>query len=556
MMTGMRISQYEPNWYFKLTYPLFFFLIGAIPHYPLNMYLVVSSAIVTTLTLAVFMTRRLWSRGNPIRWLGLTISISSLADALIAIYGTDAIPSQNLINLVLRVMIGTGILFAQMERANVKKMNVEIALTYRERHDKLTGLPNRRALFSRLEALVAAEDKTPHTLILININRFRLFSQGGDYSIGDHVLLAVADKLNTIARADGQVSRLGGDEFAILIENETAVARISRDLRAINEAPIIAKGHEYYINVSMGLSTSVAYKNNPDSMLRAAQAAVIQAKKTPGTTLITAEPRYEESLSRTLEHEQSIRAAILNNEFILHYQPKVDAQTRELTSFEALARWDRPGSGFVSPMEFISVAERIAMITCLGTKLLELACRQMYMWRRDFGYCVPVAVNVSPYQLLDVNFVAVIRGLIADHDLPPEMLTLEITESAAINDLEKTGIQLHDLEAIGVKVAMDDFGTGFSSLGVLRELPLKVIKIDRALIDPLPEESAVAVVTAICQLAKALHMTVVAEGVETEEHAAAAQAAGCHELQGYLFSKPLPQEVAATWLRNKRLPTS
>ena len=144
-----------------------------------------------------------------------------------------------------------------------------------------------------------------------------------------------------------------------------------------------------------------------------------------------------------------------------------------------------------------------------------------------------------------------IRGLIADHELPPEMLTLEITESAAIQDLDKTREQLRDLELIGVKVAMDDFGTGFSSLGVLRELPLKTIKIDRALIDPLPEESAVAVVKAICQLAEALNMTVVAEGVETEAHARAAQEAGCQELQGYLFAKPLPHELAATWLENK-----
>lgn len=553
MTTGLRISKIVPNKWFSFIYILFFFLIGAIPPFPYNMNAVLATAVVTTQILAVFMTRRLWHRGNPVRWLGLTIAATSLADVSIAIFGSDAIPIQNQINLFLRSLIGSGMLFAQMERANMKKMDVEIALGYRETHDKLTGLPNRRELFDHLAALVAVEKKSQITLILVNINRFRLFSQGGDYSMGDHVLLAVASKLNSIARADGKVAKLGGDEFAILIEDETAVTRISRELRAINESPIIAKGHEYYINVSMGLSTSFAYKNDPDSMLRAAQAAVIQAKKTPGTTLITAEPRFEESLSRKLEHEQSIRNAILDNEFVLYYQPKVDATTRELISFEALARWNRAGSSFVSPIEFINVAERIAMINCLGGKLLELACRQMYLWRRDFGFCVPVAVNISPYQLMDANFVEIIRGLIADHELPPEMLTLEITESSAINDLEKTGEQLRDLDSIGVKVAMDDFGTGFSSLGVLRELPLNTIKIDRSLIEPLPEESAVAVVTAICQLAQALNMKVVAEGVESEAHAISAQMAGCHELQGYLFSKPLPSEIATTWLRNKQL---
>jgi len=203
----------------------------------------------------------------------------------------------------------------------------------------------------------------------------------------------------------------------------------------------------------------------------------------------------------------------------------------------------------VSPIEFIAVAEKTALISELGTMLLSVACQQIAAWTHEFGTCVPVAVNVSPIQLLNPNFVQLIAGMVAQHQIAPSMLTLEITESAAINDLEQTLIQIRQLQNIGIKIAMDDFGTGYSSLSMLRQLSLPILKIDRGLIDPLPSVDALAVVTSICQLAQALNMTVVAEGVETAEQSQAALQAGCHELQGYLFSKPMTHQDAGLWLK-------
>jgi EAL domain-containing protein (putative c-di-GMP-specific phosphodiesterase class I) len=240
--------------------------------------------------------------------------------------------------------------------------------------------------------------------------------------------------------------------------------------------------------------------------------------------------------------------AIENDEIYLAYQPKVDARTGRLTSFEALARWSRPDVGDVSPVDFIAAAERTGLINALGTALLRRACRQIANWNKEFGHCVPVAVNVSPLQMLDPRFPQLVARVLAESGAPSALLTLEITESSAVQNLAQTVTQVDQLRAMGVHVAMDDFGTGFSSLNMLRSLHLHAVKIDRGLIDPLPLPDAIAVVRAICQLAEALHLHVVAEGVETTEQADAARLAGCGELQGYLYAKPLRPEHAAQWM--------
>ena len=272
------------------------------------------------------------------------------------------------------------------------------------------------------------------------------------------------------------------------------------------------------------------------------------AKRTPGTSYRLAEKEFERGSSNALEQEQALRAAIDSTQIYLVYQPKVDAHTGQLTSFEALARWRRPDLGEVSPVDFIAAAERTGLISNLGKSLLRLACQQIAAWHAQFPDCVPVAVNVSPLQLLDPRFPHVVGQMLLDAGVKPHWLTLEITESSAVQNLAQTVTQVDQLRTMGVHVAMDDFGTGFSSLNMLRSLHLHAVKIDRGLIDPLPSADAIAVVRAICQLADALHLHVVAEGVETQEQADAARMAGCGELQGYLYSKPLLPAQAVQWL--------
>jgi EAL domain-containing protein (putative c-di-GMP-specific phosphodiesterase class I) len=284
-------------------------------------------------------------------------------------------------------------------------------------------------------------------------------------------------------------------------------------------------------------------------LLRAANAAMYQAKRTRGTSLAMAEQRFVQMSRDSLATEQALRKGIRNHEIYLDYQPKVDAVTGQLRGFEALARWRRPEVGQVSPMEFIAIAERTGLIVELGAALLEQACRQIAQWRATLGSCVPVAVNVSPVQLLNPGFPQLVQQVLASTGIPAECLTLEITESAAIDNLEDTTRQLAMLEELGIKVAMDDFGTGFSSLSMLRQLPLSIVKIDRGLIEPLPAPDAVAVVRAICQLAAALDLEVVAEGIETLEQAITARDAGCHVFQGYLYAKPLGVAEAGVWMQ-------
>ena len=426
------------------------------------------------------------------------------------------------------------------------------ALAHLALHDDLTGLPNRASMISSLRSRCTPDlIHSGFVLILINLDRFKLFNEAHGPSMGDNVLKAVGQGLREAIPKDHQVMRLAGDEFALISathgKGDTAVELVSAVQKLLSQ-PFQVAGQEIFVDASLGIALYPSSARDAESLLRAANAAMHVAKRTPGTSYRLAEKAFERGSSNALEQEQSLRVAIENEEIYLAYQPKVNAGTGRLTSFEALARWSHPELGDISPVDFIAAAERTGLITTLGTALLRRACRQIAAWSKEFGACVPVAVNVSPLQLLDPRFPLLVAKVLEESGVAPELLTLEITESSAVQNLAQTVTQVDQLRAMGVQVAMDDFGTGFSSLNMLRSLHLHAVKIDRGLIDPLPSPDAVAVVRAICQLADALHLHVVAEGVETTAQADAARLAGCGELQGYLFAKPLPPEQAAQWM--------
>jgi diguanylate cyclase (GGDEF)-like protein len=427
------------------------------------------------------------------------------------------------------------------------------ALVHQATHDKLTGLPNRTVLMQRLkEYCYLADGSLQCTLVVVNIDRFKLFNQSQGQLAGDQVLKAFAAAVKQALGARAELMRLGGDEFAIVDPDASNARDIAGRLLSACEQALKVGGSEYYIDASMGMAVFPDHAGNADGLLRAANAAMYQAKRTPGTSLAMAEQRFELMSSKALENEQALRKGIKNQEIYLDYQPKIDAVSGRLLGFEALARWMRPDVGMVSPVEFIAIAERTGLIGELGAMLLERACRQIAAWHAELGHCVPVAVNVSPVQLLNRGFLQLVERTLQETGIPPHCLTLEITESAAIDNLDDTQQQLQHLSGLGIDVAMDDFGTGFSSLSMLRKLPLSTLKIDRGLIDPLPAPDAVAVVTAICQLAAALNLQVVAEGIETLEQAIAARDAGCHELQGFFYARPLTVADAGDWMRRER----
>jgi diguanylate cyclase (GGDEF)-like protein len=420
-------------------------------------------------------------------------------------------------------------------------------------HDELTGLPNRNALLTRLRELCAIEPEQPFALLLLDVDRFKLFNEAHGPSVGDEVLRALAEGLVQSMAHIAEVMRLGEDEFALLapaMNAEQAARDLQSGVRQLLTHALVLPRHRFFLDVSMGIALHPATAQSPEALLRSANAAMHEAKRTPGTSVQYAEERFERGSGATLDAEQAMRAGMNSGEFRLVYQPKVDARTTALVGFEALVRWDRPGIGRIGPHEFIPAAERTGLIGPLGNMILALACRQIADWRDAHGETVPVAVNVSPLQLLDPGFPELVVQTLRQFNVAPELLTLEITETAAVTHMEQAREQISQMRAHGIEVALDDFGTGFSSLNMLRSLPLSTVKIDRSLIEPMPAPDATAVVRAICDLAGALHLVVVAEGVETPEQAAAAIAAGCTVLQGYLYARPLEPADAAAWMHS------
>ena len=424
-------------------------------------------------------------------------------------------------------------------------------LLHQATHDELTGLPNRSALLQRLRELCEREPKQSFALVLLDVDRFKLFNDAHGPSVGDEVLRALADALHATLKNGAAVMRLGEDEFALLaVANDAARAarELSQQVQNLLLQPLVTARHQFFLDVSMGIALHPDNAREPEALLRAANAAMHEAKRTPGTSLQFAEERFARGSGATLESEQALRAGIKSDEFMLVYQPKVEAASGALVGFEALVRWDRPGIGRIGPAEFIPAAERTGLIGPLGNLILTLACQQIAEWREAFHRVVPVAVNVSPLQLLDPGFPELVLRTLRHYDIPPHVLSLEITEGAAVAHMEQARERIGQMRSHGIEVALDDFGTGFSSLNMLRSLPLTTVKIDRSLIDPMPAPDATAVVKAICDLAAVLHLEVVAEGVETAEHASAALSAGCQVLQGFLYARPLEPREAAHWL--------
>ncbi len=437
-----------------------------------------------------------------------------------------------------------------------ERMEISREVLYRATHDALTGLPNRGVLMQQLHCLSLEGKPGSDTFYLyfLNIDRFKLFNSAHGFSFGDEILRSLVCALEIAVAGKGMLFHIGIDEFALLFPSDSLkqpISEIESSIMQILSLPLKVSGGDFYIDVSIGRATYPENGNSAELIVRACNAAMHAAKRRPGTFLVHAEQSYEQGSNEMLTLEQALRGGIKRREIYLCYQPKVDASTYELIGFEALARWNRPNVGMVSPQLFIQAAETTGLIVELGTMIIKSACQQLAIWRDEGIACKPVAVNVSPLQLLNSQFPGIVVDTLAEFRLPVNLLTLEITESAAVENLQHTQEQLAKLRDLGISIAMDDFGTGFSSLSMLRKLPLTSVKIDKALIDPLPAEEGTAVVKAICQLSNALGLKVVAEGVETLEQAEAAKRAGCDEFQGYYFGKPLSSDDAKALLLKK-----
>ncbi len=449
---------------------------------------------------------------------------------------------------------------ALMQRQELEEalLREQSALGQLAHYDPATNLPNRRRFDDRLKQAASQSRRTgkPLAAMFLDLDNFKDVNDTYGHAFGDALLREVAGRLGQSVREGDTVARWGGDEFVVMVPEFREVSEVEslagRLLEALRQ-PFLVDGREVRTTVTIGVATSDGASASADDLVKNADIALYRAKAARGSYVLFTR-QMKEQLHLRVELGGELRAALAANKLTLNYQPRVALSSGKVTSLEALARWPHPTKGWVPPSTFIPLAEELGLIRELGAQLLDLACAQAKAWQ-EAGLAQRVAVNVSAEQLRYPHIVEEVRSTLARHGLNPALLELEVTESTAMADIEGGTARLQQLRELGVHLAIDDFGTAYSSLAYLKQLPVHSLKIDRAFINGLggPGVTGEAnIVQAIVALARSFGLSVVAEGVENERQRLALCALGCEEAQGYLFAKPLPPGEVTELLKASR----
>jgi diguanylate cyclase (GGDEF)-like protein len=406
----------------------------------------------------------------------------------------------------------------------------------------------------KLEARIQRNENV--AVLCLDLDHFKAVNDTLGHSTGDQVLVTVAERLRECSRETDVVARLGGDEFAILIHSledprdaATVAARIVRSMAK----PMEIDGHQVAIGTSVGIALAPSDGQDAETLLKNADMALYRAKSEGRGNYHFFEKGMDEALQHRRMLEQGLRTALAGDEFRLMYQPLLNLADNRICCFEALLRWDHPERGVISPLEFIPIAEETGVINSIGEWVLQEACRTAATWPEH----IRIAVNLSPVQFKSRGLVDAVIGALNSAGLTPSRLELEVTESLLLADTELTLDILHRLRALGVRISMDDFGTGYSSLSYLRAFPFDKIKIDRSFLNGIgPREDNLAIIKAVIGLGQSLGMSTTAEGVETEAQLAAVREQGCNEVQGFLFSPPLPASGLAELIGSVEKPAA
>jgi diguanylate cyclase (GGDEF)-like protein len=420
-------------------------------------------------------------------------------------------------------------------------------------YDNLTGLPNRRLLYDRLQRALAASarSKREGALLFIDLDNFKHLNDLYGHNVGDAMLVQVAQRLNGCVREGDTVARLGGDEFVVLLENlhekpEEAAATakiIGQKILAILHRPYQLADQQHLASASIGVTMFLSHRDSIDELLKRADIAMYQAKTAGRHTIRFFDQHLQSVVATRVAMEADLRAGIDADQLVLYFQPQTDG-IGGIIGAEALVRWRHPGLGLVSPAEFIPLAEETGLILPLGNWVLNEACLQIAAWsgRRELSH-VTVAVNVSARQFQQEDFVASLLDVLARTNADPRKLKLELTESMLVNDIEDVIIKMESLKKCGIRFSLDDFGTGYSSLSYLKRLPLSQLKIDQSFVrDVTSDANDAAIARTIISLGQTLGLEVIAEAVETEGQRSFLADLGCHAYQGYLFGRPGPAD--------------
>jgi len=425
-------------------------------------------------------------------------------------------------------------------------------------HDALTGLPNQKLFKDRLQQALALTREQGQMLavMLLNLDRFKVINETLGYPTGDRVLQEVAARLLNCARPPDTVARFGSDEFAVLltqINRPEDAAKVAQSLQEALDLPLHFRDQELFVTTSTGISIHPYDGNDSLTLLKAAGTAVCRAKEQNGNNYQFYTAGRTTKALKQLVLENNLRPGLERKEFVVHYQPQVDIETAQLVGMEALVRWQHPGLGLLYPAEFIGVAEESGLIVSIGEWVMRSACEQSKMWQ-DAGFePLRIAVNLSARHFQQPKFVNTVERILKETGLDPNCLELELTERSIMKDPEQVIQKLHNLKEMGVRISIDDFGTGYSSLSYLKRFPIDTLKIDQSFVREISSSTdSAAIVNAIITLAHALKLTVIAEGVETEEQLEYLRRLDCDEVQGFLFSKALTSEEFTELLVERR----
>ena len=434
-----------------------------------------------------------------------------------------------------------------------QRKQAEAQLLHQAFHDGLTGLPNRALFMDRLECAVNRAKRCENYLfavLFLDLDRFKLINDSLGHTLGDQLLVAIGKRVLSCLRMGDTVARMGGDEFTVLLEDIIDLGdatQIAERIQQTLAVPFNLNGHEVFTTVSIGIAISTIGYDRPEDLLRDADTTMYRAKALGKARCEVFDQTMHDRAMERLQLEIDLRGAIERQELQVYYQPIVSLNSGRVAGFEALLRWQHPTRGFVSPSEFIPIAEETGLIISIGWWVLQQSCWQMRTWIEQFPDRPPmiISVNVSGKQLSQTNLIEKIQYILSNTGLRAESLKLEITESLLVENIEAAAAILRQLKALGIKLSIDDFGTGYSSLSYLHRLPIDTLKIDRSFVNHVDcDPEKIEIIRTIVALAWNLGMDIVAEGVETKKQMFQLQALRCDYGQGYFFSKPLAASAA------------